>query len=227
MKEKRADILLESCTRTSSMLFGGLWMAQAHQRQQSSLAIDGGVEWWARLTRSSFAACIHPPLPQQWHSCNLEVLLLHHNAFCLLDQVLLQDCRRMHASATFIVDKVNKAKIPMVTGGYGNGGRLDVNRTANAMGIWQCRYYSNGQKLQPPVMKPGGIALFFSLSVNERYGTEMKILPTFCQYNRVKPWKFAVLKIEWVEIKSGYLKFKLRTFWGAQMNPNWKRISDL
>ena len=44
MKEKRADILLESCTRTSSMLFGGLWMAQAHQRQLSSLAIDGGVE---------------------------------------------------------------------------------------------------------------------------------------------------------------------------------------
>ena len=57
--------------------------------------------------------------------------------------------------------RVTKAKIPMVTGGYGNGGRLDVNRTANAMGIWQCRYYSNGPKIATPVMKPGGIALFF------------------------------------------------------------------
>ena len=44
----------------------------------------------------------------------------------------------------------------------------------------------NGPKIATPVMKPGGIALFFSLSVNDRYGTEMKILPTFCQYNRVK-----------------------------------------
>ena len=56
--------------------------------------------------------------------------------------------RFRHGSAT-IVDKVTKAKIPMVTGGYGNGGRLDVNRTANAMGIWQSRYYSSAQKLQP------------------------------------------------------------------------------
>ena len=90
--------------------------------------------------------------------------------------------------------RVTKAKIPMVTGGYGNGGRLDVNRTANAMGIWQCRYYSSAQKLQPLLWNLGAL-LFFFLSLNERYGTEMKILPTFCQYNRVKkPWKFEKLK---------------------------------
>ena len=35
---------LESLTRTSSMFLEAM-MAQAHQRQQSSLAIDGGVEY--------------------------------------------------------------------------------------------------------------------------------------------------------------------------------------
>ena len=45
-----------------------------------------------------------------------------------------------------------------------------------------------------PCYETWGHCSFFSLSVNERYGTEMKILPTFCQYNRVKPWKFEKLK---------------------------------
>ena len=85
---------------------------------------------------------------------------LHHNAFCLLDQVLLQVCRRMHGSAT-IVDKVTKAKIPMVTGGFGNGGRLDSTELL-INGMWQSGTIQC-PKIATPVMKPGGIALFFSL----------------------------------------------------------------
>ena len=42
-----------------------------------------------------------------------------------------------HGSAT-IVDKVTKAKIPMVTGGY-NGGTLDSTELL-INGQWQCRY---------------------------------------------------------------------------------------
>ena len=59
---------------------------------------------------------------------------------------LLQDCRNSHGSAT-IVDKVTKAKIPMVTGGY-NGGRLDVNRTANQWDL-AMQVLFNAPKLQP------------------------------------------------------------------------------
>ena len=40
-----------------------------------------------------------------------------------------------HGSATFIVDKVTKAKIPMVTGGYEWCCTLDVNRTANQRAV--------------------------------------------------------------------------------------------
>ena len=200
MKEKRADILLESCTRTSSMLFGG-YGGSSSSKTTELISIDGGVEWWARLTRSSFAACNHPPLPQQCHSCILEVLLLHHNAFCLLDQVLLQVCRRMHMPLPPLLwTRVTKAKIPMVTGGYGNGGRLDVNRTANAMGFGNAGTIQMPKNCNP-CYETWGHCSFFSLSVNERYGTEMKILPTFCQYNRVKkPWKFEKLKNTYIDI---------------------------
>ena len=49
---------------------------------------------------------------------------------------VLQD-RYHHGSAT-VVDKVTKAKIPMVTGGY-NGGTLDSTELL-INGQWQCRY---------------------------------------------------------------------------------------
>ena len=48
---------------------------------------------------------------------------------------LLQAAEIAHGSASTIVDKVTKAKIPMVTGGTGNGGTLDVNRTANQRAV--------------------------------------------------------------------------------------------
>ena len=43
MKEKRADILLESCTRTSSMLFGG-YGGSSSSKTTELISIDGGVE---------------------------------------------------------------------------------------------------------------------------------------------------------------------------------------
>ena len=43
--------------------------------------------------------------------------------------------RRTHGSAT-VVDKVTKEKIPMVTGGYGNGGRLKSTELL-INGMWQ------------------------------------------------------------------------------------------
>ena len=50
---------------------------------------------------------------------------------------LLQAAEIAHGSAT-VVDKVTKAKIPMVTGGY-NGGTLDSTELL-INGQWQCRY---------------------------------------------------------------------------------------
>ena len=71
----------------------------------------------------------------------------------------LLEGRRNHGSAT-VVDKVTKAKVPMVTGGW-DGSALDSTELL-INGIWQ-----SGTILCPkiaiPVMK-GGIALFFSLS---------------------------------------------------------------
>ena len=71
-----------------------------------------------------------------------------------------------HGSAT-IVDKVTKAKIPMVTGGW-NGGRLDSTELL-INGIWQSGTIQC-PKIATPVMKPGGIALFFSLISHIRTG---------------------------------------------------------
>ena len=72
----------------------------------------------------------------------------------------LLEGRRRHDSAT-IVDKVTKEKIPMVTGGIDNGGRLDSTELL-INGIWQSGTIQC-PKIATPVMK-GGIALFFSLS---------------------------------------------------------------
>ena len=58
------------------------------------------------------------------------------------------------------VDKVTKAKIPMVTGGY-NGGTLDSTELL-INGIWQSGTIQC-PKIATPVMK-GGIAIFFILS---------------------------------------------------------------
>ena len=78
--------------------------------------------------------------------------------YSLLDQVCCK-AEIDHGSAT-IVDKVTKAKIPMVTGGY-NGGTLDSTELL-INGIWQSGTIQC-PKIATPVMK-GGIALFFSLS---------------------------------------------------------------
>ena len=64
----------------------------------------------------------------------------------LLAQVCCKTAEIAHGSAT-VVDKVTKAKIPMVTGGY-NGGTLDVNRTANQWDL-AMQVLFNVQKLQP------------------------------------------------------------------------------
>ena len=48
MKEKRADILLESCTRTSSMLFGG-YGGSSSSKTTELISIDGGVEYGPEL----------------------------------------------------------------------------------------------------------------------------------------------------------------------------------
>ena len=73
----------------------------------------------------------------------------------------LLEGRNRHGSAT-IVDKVTKAKIPIVTGGYGNAGRLDSTELL-INGMWQSGTIQC-PKIATPVMKPGGIALFFSLT---------------------------------------------------------------
>ena len=74
----------------------------------------------------------------------------------------LLEGRNRHGSASTIVDKVTKAKIPMVTGGYGNAGRLDSTELL-INGMWQSGTIQC-PKIATPVMKPGGIALFFSLT---------------------------------------------------------------
>ena len=65
----------------------------------------------------------------------------------LLAQVCCKTAEIAHGSASTIVDKVTKAKIPMVTGGY-NGGTLDVNRTANQWDL-AMQVLFNAPKLQP------------------------------------------------------------------------------
>ena len=64
--------------------------------------------------------------------------------------------RNGHGSAT-VVDKVTKAKIPVVTGGWGNSVRLDSTELL-INGIWQSGTIQC-PKIATPVMK-GGIALF-------------------------------------------------------------------
>ena len=73
MKEKRADILLESCTRTSSMLFGG-YGGSSSSKTTELISIDGGVEYGPDLPEAvlQHAITLHylnSVTPAIWRCC--------------------------------------------------------------------------------------------------------------------------------------------------------------
>ena len=97
------------------------------------ISIDGGVEDGPELPEAVFYHAITSInstvslLSGGWTDATSSSPLtwyINHETNVFSAGPSLLEGRRYHGSAT-IVDKVTKAKIPMVTGGYGNSGRLD------------------------------------------------------------------------------------------------------
>ena len=152
-------------------VFGGY---DGSSRLQTSeiISIDGAVEYGPELPESVYLHAIT--------SINSTVSILsggatsatsyspltwffNHETQAFSSGPSLLEGRSLHGSAT-IVDKVTKAKIPMVTGGYGNAGRLDSTELL-INGMWQSGTIQC-PKIATPVMKQLGalLFLFFSLT---------------------------------------------------------------
>ena len=148
MKEKRADFA-GVMHKNKFHVFGGT--DGSSSKTTELISIDGGVEYGPELPE---AVC--------WHaitSINSTVSLLsggmtlinhqfyseyyygpltwyfNHETNVFSSGPSLLEGRYEHASAT-CVDKVTKEKIPMVTGGWGNAGRLDSTELL-INGMWQ------------------------------------------------------------------------------------------
>jgi hypothetical protein len=133
------------------------------------ISIDGGVEYGPELPEAVELHAITSInstvslLSGGWtYAASYSTLtwFFNHETQAFSSGPSLLEGRESHGSAT-IVDKVTKAKIPMVTGGYGNAGRLDSTELL-INGMWQSGTIQC-PKIATPIMK-GGIALFFSLS---------------------------------------------------------------
>jgi hypothetical protein len=123
-------------------VFGGY--GGSRSKTTELIGIDGGVEYGPELPEAvnlhaitsisstvsllsggSTSATTYSPLT--WY--------FNHETNVFSSGPSLLEGRRYHGSAT-VVDKVNKAKIPMVTGGWGNSGRLDSTELL-INGQWQ------------------------------------------------------------------------------------------
>ena len=163
MKEKRrhaAGVI----HKNKFHIFGGYGDVYSRLKTTELISIDGGVEYGPELPEGLYFHAIT--------SINSTVSLLsggdtdagyspltwyfNHETNEFSSGPSLLQGRYKHGSAT-VVDKVTKAKIPMVTGGY-NGGTLDSTELL-INGIWQSGTIQC-PKIATPAMK-GGIALFF------------------------------------------------------------------
>ena len=126
-------------------VFGGWdWDSSSSQKTTELISIDGGVEDGPELPErvdghaitsidstlsllSGGATDNGPSSPLTWY--------FNHETNVFSSGPSLLESRKSHGSAT-VVDKVTKTKIPMVTGGFGNSGRLDSTELL-INGIWQ------------------------------------------------------------------------------------------
>jgi hypothetical protein len=166
MKEKRQHFA-GVIHKNKFHVFGG-WDDGVVSKTTELISIDGGVEYGPDLpdaVRMHAITSINSTVSllsggrtggslYSWYSW-----YFNHDTNVFSSGPSLLIGRRYPGSAT-VVDKVTKAKIPMVTGGY-NGGTLDSTELL-INGIWQSGTIQC-PKIATPVMK-GGIALFFSLS---------------------------------------------------------------
>jgi hypothetical protein len=123
-------------------VFGGY--GSSLSQTSEIISIDGGAEYGPELPEAVWLHAIT--------SINSTVSLLsggrtsatswspltwffNHETQAFSSGPSLLQGRRLHGSAT-VVDKVTKAKIPMVTGGYGNSGKLDSTELL-INGMWQ------------------------------------------------------------------------------------------
>ena len=140
MKEKRL-YAAEITYKNKFHVFGGYAGGSKGSKTTELISIDGGVEYGPKLPEKVSSHAIT--------SINSTVSLLsggytgsysprtwyfNHETNAFSSGPSLLQGRGSHGSAT-VVDKVTKAKIPIVTGGW-NGGRLDSTELL-INGIWQ------------------------------------------------------------------------------------------
>ena len=125
-------------------VFGGY---DASSRLQTSeiISIDGSVEYGPELPEAVYyhaITSINSTVSLLSGGCRTSATcsspltrFFNHETQAFSSGPSLLEGRYWHGSAT-IVDKVTKAKIPMVTGGYGNAGRLDSTELL-INGMWQ------------------------------------------------------------------------------------------
>ena len=143
MKEKRRHAT-GVIHKNKFHVFGGYSDVYSRIKTTELISIDGGVEYGPELPEAVYSHAIT--------SINSTVSLLsggetdsnnyspltwyiNHETNVFSSGPSLLQGRRWHGSAT-IVDKVTNAKIPMVTGGSGNGGKLDSTELL-VNGHWQ------------------------------------------------------------------------------------------
>ena len=143
MNEKRGYTAAGIMFKNKFHVFGGY---DGSSRLQTSeiISIDGAVEYGPELPEAVYVHAITSInstvslLSGGWTSATWYSPLtwfFNHETQAFSSGPSLLEGRSLHGSAT-IVDKVTKAKIPMVTGGYGNAGRLDSTELL-INGMWQ------------------------------------------------------------------------------------------
>ena len=160
MKEKRG-FFAGVVHKDKFHVFGGIGGSSSKQSTEL-ISIDGGVEYGPDLPEEVELHAITSInstvslLSGGWTSATTtQTWYFNHETNVFSSGPSLLVGRYTHGSAT-VVDKVTKAKIPMVTGGW-DGSRLDSTELL-INGIWQSGTIQC-QKIATPVMK-GGIALF-------------------------------------------------------------------
>ena len=168
MKEKRGNAAGVTY-KNKFHVFGGIGSSSSKQSTEL-ISIDGGVEYGPDLPEevelhaitsiNSTTSLLSGGRTSAAWSSSLSWYFNHETNVFSSGPSLLQG-RNSHGSAT-IVDKVTKAKIPIVFGGF--GAYMDYMDSTELLinGIWQSGTIQC-PKIATPVMK-GGIALFLSLS---------------------------------------------------------------
>ena len=171
MNEKRGDAA-GIMFKNKFHVFGG-YDASGRLQTSEIISIDGAVEYGPELPEAVYYHAITSInstvslLSGGWTSATWYSPLtwfFNHETQAFSSGPSLLEGRNRHGSASTIVDKVTKAKIPMVTGGYGNAGRLDSTELL-INGMWQSGTIQC-PKIATPVMKQLGalLFLFFSLT---------------------------------------------------------------